>query len=208
MKPVLLKARGEVIACSECGAVQGVWNRISKSYDEGFQTESGYVGGQFDNRTPDRPTKTLFFQRAKLKFTAERAGSLRKDYIQQGDINEVNPGPEIFRDPVLMGQCEKFGYMIYQIGDRLMRVYCKRPDPRPLGDATPGQQPEPYVGIQLGTDPRYEMSAQDNLERDRNRTKAVMRLVISKSQPLDSDTKKKVNKIVRDATLTLVEEQR
>jgi len=106
-----------------------------------------------------------------------------------------------------MSQCEKFGYMIYQVGDRLMRVYCKPPDKRVLGDATPGQQPEAYVGIQPGVDPRYEMSTWDNLERDRNRTKAMMRLVMSKSQPLDSDTKKTVNKIIRDATLTLIEER-
>src|SRR6267143_1332238 len=190
-KPMALKARGEVIACSECGAIQGVWNRIRKAYDEGFQTKAGFVGGELDNRTPDRPAETLFF---------------KKDMIQYGDINQVNPGPEILNDPIFRQQCENWGYAIYQIGDRLVRIYCKPPDKRVLGDATPGQQPEAYVGIQPGVDPRDEMSTWDNLERDRNKTKAVMRLVMAKSQPLDSDTKKKIEKMVRDAILTLIEE--
>ncbi len=114
--------------------------------------------------------------------------------------------PEILSDPIIQQQFRNYGYAIIQVGDRLVRVYGKPADKRVLGDATPGQQPEPYVGIQPGTDPRYEMSAQDNLERGRNKTKSVMRLAISKSQPLDSDTKMRVNKIVRDVTLTLVEQ--
>ena len=114
--------------------------------------------------------------------------------------------PEILSDPIIQQQFRNYGYAIIQVGDRLVRVYGEPPDERVLGDATPGQQPEPYVGIQPGTDPRYEMSAQDNLERDRNRAKSVMRFAISKSQPLDVGTKKRVNKIVRDVTLTLVEE--
>ena len=113
--------------------------------------------------------------------------------------------PEILRDPIIQQQFRNYGYAIIQVGDRLVRVYGKPADKRVLGDATPGQQPEPYVGIQPGTDPRYEMSAQDNLERDRNRTKAVMRLVMAKSQPLDSDTKKTVNKIVKKSILSLIE---
>jgi hypothetical protein len=100
--------------------------------------------------------------------------------------------PEILSDPIIQQQFRNFGYAIIQIGDRLVRVYGKpteKPDKRVLGDATPGQQPEAYVGIQPGVDPRYEMSAWDNLERDRNKTKAVMRFSMSKSQPL-AGTKK------------------
>jgi hypothetical protein len=130
--------------------------------------------------------------------------TLQKDLSPEASDIE----PEVLSDPIIQQQFRNFGYAIIQIGDRLVRVYGKpteKPAKRVLGDATPGQQPEAYVGIQPGVDPRYEMSAWDNLERDRNKTKAVMRLVIAKSQPLDSDTKKKVNKVVRDVTLALIE---
>lgn len=103
--------------------------------------------------------------------------TLQKDYIQQGDINEINPGPEILNDPVLMGQCEKFGYMIYQIGDRLVRVYCKPSSPLIDESAIPtataniqtgNVQPDAYTSMPVGQDPRVEMSTQDNAELDRN----------------------------------------
>ncbi len=115
--------------------------------------------------------------------------------------------PEILDDEIFQQQCREYGYAIYQIGDRLVRVYCKPPDKRPLTDETPGQQPSPYLGMQPGTDPRYEMSAQDNLERDRNRSKAIMRrLLITKSKPLDEETQKAVNKIVKNGFYMLIEE--
>lgn len=113
---------------------------------------------------------------------------LFKDYIQEGDLNEINPGPEILNDRVFQQQCSNWGYSVLQIGDRLVRVYCKPPDQRALGDETPGQPPSQYVGAQPGTDLRYEMSTQDNNERGRNdltegraRTKAILRTILQKS---------------------------
>ena len=187
MKPVLLKARGEVIACSECGAVQGVWNRISKSFDEAFQTKSGYIGGIYDNMTPDRPVQTVFF---------------KKDLIPQASVNEPDLGPEILQDKIFQQQCTNFGYAILQIGDRLVRVYCGRPQ-----EAFGNANPPVYDNMPLGQDSRYEISTQDNFERGRNRTKAVMRLVMAKSKPLDEETQRTVKKIVKKSILSLIENQ-
>ncbi len=114
---------------------------------------------------------------------------IRKDMIPQESANGTDFGPEILSDPIFQQQCTNWGYAIIQIGDRLVRVYCKPPDKRVLGDETPGQQPNAYVGIQPGTDPRVEMATQDNLERDRNTTKAILRILYSKglnpNQPRD-----------------------
>ncbi len=129
--------------------------------------------------------------------------------------------PEILSDPIIQQQFRNFGYAIIQIGDRLVRVYgeptkkpTKRilgdeipgPDKRVFGDETPGQQPSAYVGIQPGTDPRYEMSSWDNLERGRNAAKAMTRFAMSKSQPLDGETKKAINRIVKNSIITTIEE--
>jgi hypothetical protein len=132
--------------------------------------------------------------------------TLQKDFSPEtSDID-----PEILSDPIIQQQFRNFGYAIIQIGDRLVRVYgnpTEKPDKRVLGDATPGQQPEAYVGIQPGVDSRYEMSAWDNLERGRNAAKAMMRFAMSKSQPLDEETKKVVNRIVKNSIHEILRRQ-
>lgn len=107
---------------------------------------------------------------------------LIKDYIQPGDLNSPEMGPEILNDPIFRQSCANYGYAAIQIGDRLVRVYCKPPDKVSLTQETPGQQPSAFVGIQPGTDPRVEMSTQDNAELDRNalwegreKTKALLK---------------------------------
>jgi hypothetical protein len=181
--------------------------------------------------------------------------SLDKDFIQSGDINQVNLGPEILRDPIIQQQFANWGYAIIQIGDRLVRVYgqptdpkwrtgtpvpekpapqydaVKLPDPYHTVDDTPGTNPSPYTQMPYGQDPRYEMSTQDNLERNRNQLKAArlkayssdqprvpagkreggqfmdVRGTLPKPKPKKNDpSKKDVDKIVRDVIQALVED--
>jgi hypothetical protein len=186
-KPMTLKVQGSLIVCTDCGEVQALWSEIEKGFVLGGTTKSGYT-----------------FAESKSPTTAAIATlppRLFKDFIPQDSVNSV--GPEIFRDEIFQQQCRQWGYAIYQIGDRLVRVYCGRPQ-----EAFGNANPPVYDNMPLGQDPRYEMSTQDNLERDRNRTKAVMRLVIAKSKPLDDETQKSVKKIVKRTILTLIEDRR
>jgi hypothetical protein len=160
----------------------------------------------------------------------------RKDFIQSGDLSQVNLGPEILSDPVIQQMFARWGYAIIQIGDRLVRVYgqptdpkwqtstpvpekpapqydaVKLPDPSATRDDTPGINPSPYSQMPYGQDPRYEMSSQDNMERERNalwqgrqRQKAIARYLLLKNQPLSPETKKDIAKIMKNVKQTLIE---
>ncbi len=115
---------------------------------------------------------------------------LTKDLIQEGDINQTNLGPKLLNDPVIQAQFRNQGYAIIQIGDRLVRVY-RGPQhdtkidesaiPTALANIQTGSvQPDAYSSKPVGQDPRYEMSAWDNLERGRNQTKAILRAIYAK----------------------------
>ncbi len=111
-----------------------------------------------------------------------RHPALVKDFIQEGDMNQVNLSPEMLNDPILMQQCRNWGYMIIQVGDMLRRVYCKDLStkideagvPTALANIQTGNvQPDAYSSM-----PQADMTSQlgmFDLDRSRARTKALLK---------------------------------
>ena len=184
-RPLSMQKHQSMLVCSDCGEVQALWSEMEKGYVLGGSTKSGYTYAE--SKSPTTAAVATLPQ-------------LFKDFIPQDSLNNV--GPEILRDEIFQQQCRQWGYAIYQIGDRLVRVYCAQPA-EAFGNANP-----PVYDNAPAADIRTQMSSQDDLELARNKTKAVMRLVTAKNQPLDEETQRTVKKIVKRTLLTLIEERR